>query len=76
MISIAFNLEDPLMHALLPCEVPFESTLFYLKFTQHTAAYSFSLLEVVSFLQCWPKETLLVLFYEVKVPTSDGYSTM
>ena len=22
--------------------------------------------------QCWPKETLQVLFYEAKVPTSDG----
>ena len=26
-------------------------------------------------LQRWPKETLRVLFYEAKVPNSDGYST-
>ena len=26
-------------------------------------------------IQCWPKETLQALFYEAKVPTSDGYST-
>ena len=27
-------------------------------------------------IQYWPKETLQVLFYEVKVPTSDGNSTV
>ena len=27
-------------------------------------------------LQCWPKEKLRVLFYEAKVPTSYGYSTI
>ena len=26
--------------------------------------------------QCWPKETLRVLFYEVEIPTSDGYNTI
>ena len=26
--------------------------------------------------QCWPKEMLQVLFYEAKVPNSDGYSTV
>ena len=26
--------------------------------------------------QCWSKKTLQVLFYEAKVPTSDGYSTI
>ena len=30
--------------------------------------------ETIIYIQCWPKETLLVLFYEAKVPILDGYS--
>ena len=31
---------------------------------------------IFSWLQCWPKETLQVLFYEAKAPTLEGYSTI
>ena len=37
-----------------------------------TKNYSFSW----RYVQCWPKQTLWILFYEAKVPTLNGYSTI
>ena len=43
---------------------------------QYARKYGVSIFDFLMKLQCWPKETLRVLFYEAKVPNSDGHSTM
>ena len=48
---------------------------FMLKDEDHTR-FNKQIVRSLNCIQYWPKETLQVLFYEVKVPTSDGNSTV
>ena len=47
-------------------------SIHQLKNDSFTGMYLF--MSLTCYLQCWPKETLQVLFYEAKVTTSDGYT--
>ena len=46
------------------------------KMATNTTVIIESIIENGDTVECWPKETLTVLFYEAKVPFSDGHSTI
>ena len=66
--SIFFCIE--ILFGMLQHDSPMKSMLNYEDINNKGKIFYFNSI------QCCPKETLWVLFYEVKVSTLDGYSTM